>query len=93
MNDDTLNPARTWSEAGEIGYTLVDDTALYANSYVRQFKCIEISEGTYVVDRLPQQPASPDRHLFDYAIVLLVGCLLGFLMHMLVDRIRRRKRK
>ena len=92
MNDDAPNPERTYSEAGGIGYTLVDDTGLYTNSYVRQFKRIEISEGAHVVHCLPQRVASPVRHLSEYAIVLLVGFLLGFLMHMLVDRIRRRKR-
>ena len=92
MNDDALNPERIWSEAGGIGYTLVDDTGLRTNSVVRQFKHREISEGAHVVHRLPQQAASPKRRLSEYAILILVGFLLGFMMHMLVDRIRRRKR-
>jgi len=92
MNDDVIEPKATIPYQGGIGYTLVDDTYLFTNSAVQPFRVIRNPEEARVISPWPQQETTSDSHLYEYAIILLVGYLLGFLMHMFVSWMRTRER-
>jgi hypothetical protein len=92
MNDHVTGPECTMLAPGEIGYALVDDTGLVTNSSLFEFRVIRTPDQTRVISARPHQEASSDRNLTEYAGVLLIGCLLGFLMHIFVNWMRTRKR-
>ena len=93
MNGDDLSSEWTMPNAGEIGYTLVDDTGLYTNFAMHQVRVnLLFPEYPRVASPRPPHESKAERHVdvAGYAVALLLGCLLGFLVHMFLERIRRK---
>jgi len=91
MNEIEIDSTEELLNSPAIGYTLLDGPGSLTNSAERELRVIRVREGTRFSNPWPQQECSFGRRPSEYAIALLVGCLLGFLTHMLVDWIRKKR--
>jgi hypothetical protein len=74
-----------------VGYTLVDDIGLFTNPPVREVRWSSFSPDAWLTVR--QTPAQPNCQINTpiCAMTFLLGILLGFMLHLMIERWQKGK--
>ncbi len=91
MNEIEIDVDRDLLNSPAIGYSLVGETDGFTNSRVRDVEIIRVNHGERFGNSSPAQQGHPKPDISGFGIAVLAGCLIGFLMHMLVVREERKR--